>query len=234
MSVDAENPTNSIEPTMPSDALTYALYRPVTSEARLEIIRQLWPELSSRTPPNNECDWTAYFNLYSRICNSALVDEGQHTCARNHEDLLQIVEILRAGPTRYDVKAKIRETLMRDQPSEHEEQMLIGSVTLATRILAMINVGPLANEISGQRPVPWNDESFFDAVHSHFNEATDVVTETTTLGPDLTARNIDRVAKIGIVWTDNLVDHLRLVERDKKLCVFHHVSFLKHMKHIQR
>jgi hypothetical protein len=217
--------------------LTEPLHSPVTSEARLEIIRQMWPDSTAITPVQrrNEINWNAYFNFYNRECSLALVEEGQHLYARSHEDLLQIAQLLRTEPTEEEVKFRIRQRFTQHRPIADEEAMLIGSIRLATRIFAMINTGPLLpNMISGHRSIPWSDETLCDAVHAHFEDDLDSDFENCILGSDLTARNIDRVARISIVWTDNLVDHLRLVERDKKLCVFHHVSFLRHMEHIQR
>ena len=42
-----------------------------------------------------------------------------------------------------------------------------------------------------------------------------------------TAPNIERIAGIKIRWTDELVDHLRLVEDGRAVVIFRHASFLK-------
>jgi hypothetical protein len=34
------------------------------------------------------------------------------------------------------------------------------------------------------------------------------------------AYNLERLAGIKILWTNNIADHLRLVEDDSKLCIF--------------
>jgi hypothetical protein len=215
--------------------LNKALHLPVTPQARLEIIQQLWPEPSTacRTALPKELGWDSYLKFYNRECNVALVDQGQHLCARNHGDLLQIAQLLKNEPTKEEVKSNIRQRLMQHRPSEDEETMLIGSVELAIHIVAMVSTGSLPNEISGQCSILWREGTLFEAMHAHFDDCLNLDTEPVILEPDLTARNIDRVAKISIIWTDNLVDHLRLVERDKKLCVFHHASFFKYMEHMQ-
>jgi hypothetical protein len=219
---------------MSPSPLSEGLHEAVTSEARLEIIRQLWPSLLPSAQLRKEIDWNSYFSFYNRECNAALVEEGKHLYARSHNDLLQITRLLRTEPTRQEVKLKIRQRFTQHRPIADEEAMLIGSIKLATRILAMTNTGPLANEVSGQRSISWSNEPLHEAVNTHFEEDLDSEFENYILGSELTARNIDRIAKISIIWTDNLVDHLRLVERDKKLCVFHHASFLRHMEHVQR
>lgn len=45
------------------------------------------------------------------------------------------------------------------------------------------------------------------------------------IGEDLICYNIERMSGIELIATDNLIDHLRLVERDKKLCLPSHIVF---------
>jgi hypothetical protein len=45
------------------------------------------------------------------------------------------------------------------------------------------------------------------------------------------ALNLQRIAGIRISWTDNLTDHLRMMDDDKTVAVFYHASFLKYQKH---
>jgi len=45
-----------------------------------------------------------------------------------------------------------------------------------------------------------------------------------------TARNLERIAGLKIVWTDNLPDHLRLMRDDTEVAIYHHASFLEHQK----
>ena len=41
------------------------------------------------------------------------------------------------------------------------------------------------------------------------------------------AGNLGRIAGIEIEWTNNLADHLRVVDEDKKVAIFYHASFLE-------
>jgi hypothetical protein len=45
------------------------------------------------------------------------------------------------------------------------------------------------------------------------------------------ALNLQRIAGIRISWTDNLADHLRMMDGDKTVAVFYHASFLEYQKH---
>jgi hypothetical protein len=220
---------------MSLDPLSDALHLPVMTQARTEFIRQLWPDsfYTLQTMSSSDLNWKAYFNFYTRECNEALVNERQHFCAKTHGDLLLIAQLLQTGTNRMKVMARTRKIFgkMHNLSSREEERILEGFVKLATRIVAMVSAETLPNEVSGQRSIRWDFCTLQNSVHHHFSQCVDNDTESATFGTDFTARNISRVAKIGIIWTDNLVDHLRLMESDRKLCVFHHASFLKHMRH---
>jgi hypothetical protein len=211
---------------MPSSPLIEALHSPVTPQARLEIVRELWPDPSpSHSLRNN---WNAYFNFYARECRSALVEQGQHLCAQSHVDLLKIARLLENEPTKEEVKLKIGQIF----PQHRNDS---ADVSLATRILAMVKTGPLPTEFLRDSSVSWSDgEQLRVAVHAHFKIDLNPDFEDCRFESHFTARNIERVTKISIQWTDNLVDHLRLAENDQTLCIFHHASFLKHMEHVQR
>ena len=47
------------------------------------------------------------------------------------------------------------------------------------------------------------------------------------------AWSIEMVGGIEIAFTDNLADHLLLVEEDSKVLIFHHVSFLEVQRQAQ-
>jgi hypothetical protein len=215
--------------------LSEVLQNPTTPESRAEIVHRFWPDGASASLQPGNLDWDAYFAYYTRQCNAALVDEGKYLAARTHQDLLKIAHLLKHETTEDEVKQKIRQTLTQQRPPDDENKMIDGSIKLATRLFLMVNIGPLPSEVFGTLFLPWTRGSLQDAVHDYFNVAPEMVpvSENDVIRMDLTARNIDRISGIEVVPTDNLVDHLRLVEMGKKLCIFHHVSFLKRMKVIQ-
>jgi hypothetical protein len=216
-----------------SGSFNESLHKPVTSEAEVEIIRRLWPDSSTR--PHKQChDWSAYFMFYTRECRTGLGDECRRLCVKNHRDILQVAQLLKDEPTKEALGSELRQSFTPHPAFDDEDNLVDGSIKIAARLFAIVNVRSLPYEISGQLSIPWSDGSLHNAVHDYFNTPPDSDTENVVLGSETTAPNIDRVAKIEIVWTNNLVDHLRLVEKDKKVYVFHHVSFLKHMKEFQR
>jgi hypothetical protein len=215
--------------------LDEALHEPVTLDTRADIVLRLWRNQTPNTLSFENRDWDAYFAYYTRECNFALVDQGTHISSRTHEDLVTTAHLLEDEQTEDGVRQKLRQTLTQQRLPADERRMLDGSIRLAARLLLMMNIGLSPSEISGRKAIPWPKGSLQEAVHGHFNAlpAAAAVTNNDVVGMDLTCRNIERIAGIEIVPTNNLIDHLRLVDKDKKLCVFHHVTFLRRMQAVK-
>lgn len=206
------------------------LQSPATARARMMIIDQLWRNKRPTVSRPTDLSWDAYFAYYTKQCCSALVDEGKHLSARAHDDLLRIAHLLEDEPTQDEVKRKIRQTLTQQRPLDDENSMLDGSIKLAARLHSMVDIGPLDSEVSGRISLLWKKGSLKDTVQAHFYASTNMDHDEALIETDLTARNIASISGIEIVFTDNIADHLRLIARDRKLCIFHHVTFLKWMK----
>lgn len=69
----------------------------------------------------------------------------------------------------------------------------------------------------------WIIERFRPIDISLFEELSDHV----KLERLFTARNIERLADIQVIWTSNLADHLQLEDDDTKVRLFSHTSFLE-------
>ncbi|KAI4666198.1 uncharacterized protein J4E88_010493 [Alternaria novae-zelandiae] len=207
----------------------------VSSQARAEIVQRLWRGRRVQSPKIVHFAWDAYFGYYTRECNAALTDEGAHLCSRTHRSLLQVAHLLEDAADEGEIRERLRQTLKTQRTSADEKKMLDGSLKLATRIFAMISIGPLSSEISAKHSLPWDQGTFTDAVHEYFNQPPEIELDPNenVVSADLVCYNIERMSGIEVLWTDNLLDHLRLVEGDKKLCVFHHASFLRKMMAIE-
>lgn len=213
-----------------------SLQQPTTADAKAKIILQLW-----RTHPSNplefrELDWAAYFSYYSRECDAALVDQGKRISARNHKDLLKVAHLLEDGKSEEELQNLLRQDLTQQRPLAEADRMLYGSIRLASRVLLMLSIGPLPSEVHRGGSVEWNAGSLRQAVHDHFNKTPAPAADSkhNSIEVDLTCRNIERLSGIEIVPTDNLVDHLRFLEKSKKLYLFHHTAFLDRMKFVRR
>jgi hypothetical protein len=215
-------------------ALEEPLTNPVSSQARLKIVPLMWPRTPPLGPHTDSADWDAFFTFYAKECGKGVSrEEGRNLWPRNHNELLQCIHVLRAQPSRDQVRTELQ--LLMTARSPHDvNRALDGTILFIARLLAMVNIGEPGQQLSTRDKVKWNNvESFPGAVHSHFAVCSNL-DPAIVLDSEFTARKIEQVASIGLEWTENLVDHLRLVKLERKVLVFHHASFLKHMKDIDR
>jgi len=112
---------------------------------------------------------------------------------------------------------------------EEKDQIVEGSVRLVVRLFAMVDIGPISkSEIVGPTPLEWSNAalSLNKLLDNHFKRSSPQP-DTTKFGRLFNAFDIKRFTGIKIQWTDSLANHLRLVDDDTTLCVFHHVTFLE-------
>ncbi|OJJ37968.1 hypothetical protein ASPWEDRAFT_472858 [Aspergillus wentii DTO 134E9] len=80
---------------------------------------------------------------------------------------------------------------------------------------------------NGNECMSWTDGTIETAIHQYFSHPPKLDDTSITLEKSFTAYNLESFTGIAIHWTDNIADHLRLVEDDKKVVIFHHVTFLE-------
>jgi hypothetical protein len=201
---------------------------------RLALIKRLWqlgtmsPLLLTTEELNLE-DLEAYFHYYTTECKDALSQGGEHTTVRKHEDIIAIARSLDDGLTRREIQMPLLQLDTQDRSDEAKEQMAAGSLKLVVRLMSMIDIGPISStRIKSRAHLEWQDENlnFKALLTKHLIESC-VDPENVKFGSDFNAYNIQRFAGLKIQWTDNINDHLRLIEEETILCIFHHVTFLK-------
>jgi len=105
-----------------------------------------------------------------------------------------------------------------------------GSIRVAVRLFAMVNVGRSSERWRlGSESRSWGNETdnLKTVLASHFVTSS-VETGNLHFKRDLTAFNLKHLVGLRILWSDNLFDHLRLVDDDSTVCIFHHATFLQH------
>lgn len=102
-----------------------------------------------------------------------------------------------------------------------------GSINLAARILLMIEFGNLPYAFSGHKQLIWEHGTLKDFLQEYFGVPPTLGPERVKLEKNFNAWNLSRIAGIETEWTSNLADHLRMMDDDKKVAIFHHVSFLE-------
>jgi hypothetical protein len=203
---------------------------PIFAHTQSEIIEQFWgsnalPKQLHNGEAGLGLNLDLYFNYYTYQCGLALHDGGRHVSARTHQHIIDIVQLFKKPLTR---DALTQLLPMPSSPNEGEKRH--GSVDLAARLLLMIDIGSLQYGFSGRKQLVWDRSSLKDFVHDHFSVPPTLGHGHVKLEKMFNARNLGQIAGVEILWTNNLTDHLRMIDEDKKLYIFHHASFLEYQQ----
>jgi len=205
-------------PDILQNALRFSVKAPAS---RLELARSLWEpqnrhSLAAETfqPPT----WGAYFGYYQDQCITWLCDKFSQDMPQDktHRQLVDKAREI-AGLDAHELLP-----LLLSQNSAERSWIF-----LAVRVLTMIDVGSLASNIRlGQVSRNWTHGSLRDFIKSTFPDAKELP-DSVKLERIFTARNLELVADIQVIWTSNLADHLQLEDDDTKVRIFSHASFLE-------
>jgi len=194
------------------------------SEFASEIIGKLWPgESTSDWKP----DWRPFLAYYTAQCRSALVDRGENILLRKHQHVLSITNQFKELAPRDIIKEDLKELFT--SKSDREKEILNNSVDLAARLYLMVNIGEVKFAVSSGTSWIWREGNLRDFISSKFSFP-QKYTANITFQKSFNAYGLRRIAGIKFEWTNNLADHLRMTD-DKTVEIFHHASFLKHVRH---
>ncbi|CAN9444133.1 unnamed protein product [Alternaria alternata] len=210
---------------------------PIQARCKRNVLESFWPfsttELLAVRDDRACCPWDAYFRHYTAECRKAIEpDHGEHVTIRKHEDIITIIRQLEEGRTKGTIKHFLVSLDTRQTSAEVKAQTVEGSIRLAVRLFAMVNVGaPSAYRTWGPSFLPWDDEHVaLDTVLADYFVPSSADTGNMIFEEEFTLFNLQRFTGLDIQWSNNLADHLRLIDNDRKLCVFHHATFLQHQK----
>jgi hypothetical protein len=166
-----------------------------------------------------------YFEYFEEQCRLALHNwERCDISSLKLRHLVDISQMLRDRTPRADISSHLR-TVFQDSCQEISEEF----IDLTVRLLLMIHIGGFRQAlIPGQESLVWTDGNLPEALGRYFN-CDIVLKDSVDLDRTFTARNLERIGAIRIVWTANLVDHLRMRD-DRSVAIFHHASFLHYQK----
>ncbi|EON67720.1 hypothetical protein W97_06863 [Coniosporium apollinis CBS 100218] len=201
---------------------------PVSTSTRTGLLNSLWNRNAAPKLKSEELDLEAYFAYHTQQCIQAWHDGGRHIADCTHRDIAEIAQEIIDGSAREDIKSRL--ALKLTAPKSAKQDELLGScIDFTARLVSMMDIGVLQYAFSGRRQLEWKHGSLIDIVHDYFNEPVVLVHDKVKLGKMFNARNLSQIAGIQIEWTDNLADHLRIIDdEDKKVAIFHHASFLRY------
>lgn len=200
-------------------ASTNGLTKTLQIQAKCTLADMMW----GPTSRNHNLD--TYWAFYEKHCERSLHDEGRHIQCRTHKDIFDIVTLLKAGRTR----SEIRDVLQAKFTKQHANELYLldNSINLAANVLLMVDFADDPYRFSGAHRLCWERGSLRDCLMNHFSSSPTLGHEATKLPRMFNASSLGRIARVHVVPTNNLLDHLRLVDDDSKLLVFHNASFLK-------
>ncbi|OAQ58072.1 hypothetical protein VFPPC_11385 [Pochonia chlamydosporia 170] len=200
---------------------------PLDDATRRDIVNSFWPTDTLSRTQQADCVWDSYFQYYTRQCHDALIDQGQYVFARTHDDIIDIVRQLEQSSPRMVLRQNLRSRLaLRGRPNE--DDIIDGTIDLSARLYAMVNIAIKNPVISRQTQLRWESGSLQDFLHDYFSEPPQLGGESIRLERMFTAMNLERIAGIQFKPTDNLGDHLRMIDEEEKIvAIFHCVPFLR-------
>lgn len=148
---------------------------------------------------------------------------GVQKMVQDSELVSDVAKLLRSDFSRQEVISGVKKRFKGQVGVEYCEEM----VCFTARLLVMMNVGRLMSEAHLRRNVPWESSSLRNCVDDHFSEDPKMCCESIKLPKAFNAWGIENIGGIKVKLTDNLADHLLLVEDDTAVLVFHHASFLE-------
>ncbi|KAF2251726.1 hypothetical protein BU26DRAFT_242284 [Trematosphaeria pertusa] len=203
-----------------------SLLEPLSASTKSAVIDAFWGPIPARLSRScDDCQLEQFWEFYTKECEHALHDGGRHVFVRTHQDILDIVALLKKQRSRDEIRDFLRWKLTNVYPNEDE--LLDCSIDLAAGLLLMIDFGHLHYGFSGRLRLNWTKGPLKDCLERHFCEAPVLGHQGVKLQRVFNALNLQRIAGVDIIPTDNLADHLRLTDDDTKLYIFHHASVLK-------
>ncbi|KAH7179150.1 uncharacterized protein B0J16DRAFT_374231 [Fusarium flagelliforme] len=201
------------------------LDHPLSQLTKATIANEYWAYQHQDQHLNSrDLDLQSFWTYYNKECARALHNGGRYVALRSHRDVVDCIHKLKSGMLRHDIKEHLREKLT--APHDNEDEMLDNSIDLAASLLLMMSFSSFAYGFSGRSHLRWSHGSLESFVSAYFDPGAAQAKENVKMEKIFTAHNLCRIAGLDIVWTDNLVDHLRLIDDDQRVHIFHHASFL--------
>jgi hypothetical protein len=164
--------------------------------------------------------------MLNNATSSDVTPNGKYSSVETHRDIMDITHLLQQPLSRKEVRKRMSDFLKSADKDQHQN-----SINLAARLLLMIRVGNVPHECLGGRQIEWKTGSLLEFVHDSFAPSPARGHHQIKLEKTFNALNLQRIAGIEIWWTDNLVDHLRMMDDDKAVFIFYHASFLEYQLH---
>ncbi|KAK3291319.1 uncharacterized protein B0H64DRAFT_410347 [Chaetomium fimeti] len=194
----------------------------------LQVVGLLWqPSLSGirelfNGDRENKLGHEAYCDYFRRQWHIlALYGDEQHAGSSSPQAITRLMAHIQNGQTREELMHPLQEAGVEEEACER-------SLNLAVRLLVMMRFGIAKHQVSPRRFLRWEQGTLQAFIHVLFEEVPKLSCEQVRLPKSFDAWSIANIAGIEIAFTDNIADHLLLVDDDTRLLIFHHASFLEY------
>ncbi|KAF2188888.1 hypothetical protein K469DRAFT_724244 [Zopfia rhizophila CBS 207.26] len=137
-------------------------------------------------PNPDATKYPVYRGFYYEECGYTLHDTGRHVSARTHQDILDIVTLLKQPHSRKEIREMLHE--------------LVNSlIDPAARLLLMIDFGNLQYGLSDRRQLHWREKDLKSYLQSYFCVPPALDHERVKLKKVFNARNLGRIAGVEIM-----------------------------------
>lgn len=187
---------------------------------------------------------TPFFDFYREVtafyvpelaCNS-------NPALRTHDDLRRIVQYIKDRPddTRLQLTKQHFEKCTASNPKRLPSNDQNRAFNIAARIMTMLTCSTEGQSDglleAGSQPTPWyNDQSFNQFINSAISKQNTVAFELHDSAPlsmklppgSITAKRLRKLAKLKIIPTNDLRNHLLLDETGGTVSIYHYTSILR-------
>jgi hypothetical protein len=203
--------------------------RPLTRQTKSDIVQHLWPVSGISGYGGYDLDWEPYFCYYQNQCEHALHEQGKHVLVRTHQHIVDIA--CKLEQDREGIKADLKVLFTTEEMLSNGDEILDNTVDLVARLCVMVNIGAFKSTVTQSAKFLWDTPNLKDCLRNCFTTTHEVNDGNIRFEKVFTAFNMQRIANIEICWTNDLADHLRMVDDDdKKVAIFHHASFLRYQR----
>lgn len=170
-------------------------------------------------------DISPYLEYYRRQWHTTVAyADGRYVTVRKYNDIVEIVKHLRQGQS----KESILQYLAAGQPtSTITTEADDNSVNLAARLVSMLKIGIVKHQAIPRHCLIWKEGTLAAFIKARFDQPQVLSYQHVKLPKSFNAWSINVIGGLQINFTDNLDDHLLLVDDDTRVLIFHHASFLK-------
>ncbi|KAI0414890.1 hypothetical protein F5X98DRAFT_235656 [Xylaria grammica] len=193
-----------------------------------EVIKTFWGTLGSQKrlfngQPNECLDMSAYAEYFRRQWYATVAHaDGRYVATQELDDIFQIVRLLIQGHSRNSIIARLNQAT----PAA-TESACNSSVDLAVRLLLMLQVGVVQYQANPHLCLKWEKGDIQGFVRERFNKPPILDSHHVRLPKSFDVWSISTIGGLKVEFTDNLADHLLLVDDDTTVLLFHHASFLE-------